>query len=217
MTIPQDLTRPRTVPRRRCASERPRSSMPSLSGIIPLSGRGRENASVERESKQTDSPFAFAQTSSATQMIAISDSCECLRCSRCRCRGFGRETDGRTRIQPVYNTSSTGASCLSSVSHSLSFFPLLLLSFTHFSPFPTGALATRHFHREYPGSAVCTSTPIRGSGETTTTPTPTPSIVHSPQSIRSANQGEERRGEERSRRERERRGGGRMRRESAGA
>lgn len=125
MAISQDLTRPRTVPRKKVSLSDPEAVSPPYKGLSLFQG------AVEKRESERTGLFVFAQTSSATQMIAISDSCECLRCSRCRCREFVRETDGRTRIQPVYNASSTGAS---RPSRSLSFFLSLLLSF---SPLPS--------------------------------------------------------------------------------
>jgi len=85
-----------------------------------------------------------------------------------RCHEFGRETDGRTRIQPVYNASSTGDSCLPpSLSLSL---PLLLCPVSRPLSFSLLSLPNRSYRdslllqRGYPGSAVCTSTPIARAG-----------------------------------------------------
>lgn len=76
-------------------------------------------------------------------------------CARCFAEcGFGRETDGRTRIQPVYNASSTGVcACLprapalplsrcARLSLALSGWPFRSLSLSlASSPFPAGAAA----------------------------------------------------------------------------
>lgn len=158
--LPQDLTRPRTVPRRRCLRTTPKQP------ALPRA-RGYPSSRIRTGKREYKARMGISSTSNffRANFLRGSDDRESLTaasaCGACGARGVSAASSGEKltvergssqyiMLPPPVSRARPSLSLLLPVSPPLSFSSLP--SRRELSP-------ARHFHREYPGSAVCTSTP----------------------------------------------------------